>query len=124
MATIRKRGKRYHVQVRRKGQPQITKSFVQLDDARQWARSMEVKADRRELPIDPKALDKLTLGELVERYRDTVVPKKRGAEIEACILNAFLRDYPKLCGKALQGSPLRTLQRIGMTGCRRSSPAP
>jgi hypothetical protein len=51
--------------------------------------------------LTPRPWTRLTLRELVERYRDAVVPKKRGAEIEACILNAFLRDYPKLCGKAL-----------------------
>ncbi len=33
MATIRKRGAKYEVQVRRKGQASVTKSFIQLDDA-------------------------------------------------------------------------------------------
>jgi integrase len=36
-------------------------------------------------------LDSLTLGELVTRYRDTVVVSKRSASVEIVILNAFLR---------------------------------
>jgi hypothetical protein len=51
---------------------------------------MEVQADRRNLPPDAKALQKITLGELVTRYRDTISPKKRTAKHERIILGAFL----------------------------------
>lgn len=106
MATIRKRGTRYQVQVRRLGQS-VAKSFVNLSDAKQWARTMEVAADRRELP-NPKALQGVTLRELIERYRDKVLPRKRGAcGFETIILNAFLRDYPKLANKALSAVTLK-----------------
>jgi len=53
---------------------------------------METVADRRGLPIDLKLLDRLTVADVVKRYRDTVVPRKRAREIETNILNAFLRD--------------------------------
>jgi hypothetical protein len=59
-------------------------------DAEAWARQMEVQVDRRDLPSDPKALQRVTLGQLVERYRDTVSVKKRGHEVERIVLNAFL----------------------------------
>ena len=91
MATIRARGDKYHVQVRRKGHRSINRSFHSLKDARAWARQTEVQADRRELPADPKALERITLGQLVERYRDTVSIRKRTATHERIILNAFLR---------------------------------
>jgi integrase len=52
---------------------------------------MEVQADRQDLPGDPKALQRVTLGELVARYRDTVTARKRGYEVERIVLNAFLR---------------------------------
>jgi hypothetical protein len=42
---------------------------------RGWARQMEVQADRRELPDDPRELQRVTLGQLVERYRETVGQK-------------------------------------------------
>lgn len=56
MASIRKRGDKYHVQVRRVGQASVTKSFREQRDARAWARLMEVKADKGDLLADPKIL--------------------------------------------------------------------
>lgn len=76
MATIRKRRGKYEVQVRHIGQPQVSKSFHELKDAKVWARMMEVRADRHDLPTDRKALH-TTLGELVAKYRDTVSVHKR-----------------------------------------------
>src|SRR5262245_61991454 len=90
MATIRKRGRKYQVQVRRIGLRPVAASFHHLKDAQAWARYMEVKADRRDLPPDPNALRGITLGELVARYRDTVSPRKRTAQAERIVLNAFL----------------------------------
>jgi hypothetical protein len=71
MATIRRRGKKYEGQIRRAGQRRISKSFHALTDARAWARQMEVRADRRDLPADGKVLAGLTLADIVIRYRDT-----------------------------------------------------
>jgi len=70
MPTIRKRGqglKKYRVQVRRIGSPPLSKTFHLLKDARAWATQMELQADRRELPPNPKALQEVTLGELAHR---------------------------------------------------------
>lgn len=99
MASIRQRKGKWQVQVRRKGQPARCRSFHHKKDAQVWAREMELKADRQELPEDPKLLDGVTLGDLVRRYRDTVTPRKRGQEIETIVLNAFLR-HP-ICSKRL-----------------------
>lgn len=92
MATIRKRGDKWHIQIRRKGSPHITRSFTRKSDALEWARHGEITADRRGLPSDPKLLERLTVSDLVTRYRDEIVPQKRGREIETIILNAFLRS--------------------------------
>jgi hypothetical protein len=99
MATIRKRGTKWQVQIRRHGFPSIARSFSKKSDAAEWARHWEAKADRNELPANTKILDSISLGDLVQRYRNEVVPKKRGAEIETIILNAFLRD--PICRKKL-----------------------
>jgi len=64
MATIRKRGDKYHVQFRRQGFAPVTKSFIQHADAKEWARMMETKADRHELAPTRKELTDTTLGEL------------------------------------------------------------
>ena len=91
MASIRKHRDKWQVQIRRKGRGALSRSFHVLKDAEEWARHMEVLADRGDLPADPAALRRITLGQLVERYRDTVSPRKRTHEGERLALNAFLR---------------------------------
>ena len=104
MATIRKRGTKWQVQVRRTGFPSVSRTFHNRKDAGVWARQMELRADRSELPSDAKLLQRITLGQLVERYRDTVSIKKRGYDVERIVLTAFLR-HP-ICRKSI--AQLRT----------------
>ena len=91
MATIRKRKDKWQVQIRRKGSGAASRSFLALKDAEAWARHMESRADRGDLPARPDALRGVTLGQLVERYRDNVSPRKRTYVAERLVLNAFLR---------------------------------
>ena len=91
MATIRKRKSKWQVQIRRKGHGALSRSFQVLKDAEEWARHMERLADRGDLPADPAALRGVTLGQLVERYRDTVSPRKRTHGAEKLALDVFLR---------------------------------
>ena len=65
MATIRKRGNRWQVQVRRAGHPPTSSNFLSRKDAEAWARQTEVEVDRTALPHDPRHLERHTLGELV-----------------------------------------------------------
>jgi hypothetical protein len=76
MATIRKRGDRWHVQVRRKGSPSVTRSFLKKSDAQTWARHTESIVDKHGLPPDRAVLDQVTIAELFIRYRDEVIPNK------------------------------------------------
>ncbi|MGS1094075.1 site-specific integrase [Aquamicrobium terrae] len=99
MATIRKKRDKYHVQIRRKGIAPLSKTFALLADAKEWARHQERLADRGELGPDRKELERITLGELVQRYLEEVVPSKKAADIERIMLEAFLRH--KICKKRL-----------------------
>jgi len=99
MATIRKRGRKYEVQIRRLGVRHLSKSFHLHDDAQAWAREMEVRADRGDLPSDKRVLRHLTLGQLVIRYRDTVSMGKRSWDREHYFLTAFSK-HP-ICSKRL-----------------------
>lgn len=99
MATIRKRNGKFQVQVRRRGYPDLSRAFHLLRDAKEWARHIETQADRRELAPDRRQLERQTLGDLVIRYRNEIVPRKKGAEIETIILSRFLR-HP-ICRKKL-----------------------
>jgi integrase len=104
MATIRKRGQKYQVQVRRNGHRSITRSFHTFRDADAWARQTEVQADRRELPPDPNRLRAITLGQLITRYKDTVSIRKKTRDRERIMLDALLRR--PICSLCL--SDLRT----------------
>ena len=93
MASIRKRGNRWHVQVRRAGQPAQTRSFLHKADAERWARQMETEADRTDLPPDRKQLKSITVADLLQRYVDEVLPKKRHStqRVEAEMLHRLKR---------------------------------
>lgn len=93
MATIRKlRSGKFEVQIRRKGQSPISRSFQLKSDADQWARHMETKADRGDLPTPVKVLDGYTVKAILERYRDEITVRKRSADTETYLLDAFIRQ--------------------------------
>lgn len=99
MASIAKCRDKFQVRVRRKGLPTLTKTFMRMSDAREWANLQERQIDRGELGLDRKVLETVSLADLITRYRDEIVPTKKGREIETIILNAFLR-HP-ICKKVL-----------------------
>lgn len=91
MASIRKRNNKYHVQIRRSGFKSITKSFHKHSDAIEWARAMEVKLDRGDMPVSRKELSSIKISTIIERYRDEISVKKKSHNSEKFILNAFLK---------------------------------
>jgi integrase len=91
MATIRRRGTTWQVQVRRQGHATLSRTFRLKADAEQWARQKEAEIDRGELPVDTRILRSYTLAQLLERYAAIVVPRKRGADREHYMLRVVLR---------------------------------
>ncbi|WP_230534366.1 tyrosine-type recombinase/integrase [Microvirga roseola] len=82
MATIRKRGSSWHVQIRRQGYPPLTKTFSSRTDAAIWARDTERAIDRAELPVGHRELKSATVRDLLKRYELEITTKKRGADRE------------------------------------------
>ena len=82
MASIRKRGSSWQVQVRRDGFPALSKTFSTKADAVAWAREKERAIDLAELPTTLRDLKGITVGDLLLRYEQSVTPTKRGAEVE------------------------------------------
>jgi len=72
MATFIKRGGKYQVVIRRKGFPTSCRSFRFKSDAEEWARHMDTKADRGDLPTSIKVLDAFKVKDILERYRDEI----------------------------------------------------
>ena len=104
MATIRKHRQKWQVQVRRAGARPCSKTFQFRRDAEEWGREMERRADRQDLPQDMKVLQQTTLGNLVDRYVNTITVKKRGAHFEGVVLRRFMCH--QICSRQL--SELRT----------------
>jgi len=90
MATIRRRGRTWQVRVRRHGLRPLARTFRTKADADLWARQRAAEIDRGDLPVDHRILRSLTLGALLERYRDQITPQKRGADRERYKLRVLL----------------------------------
>jgi integrase len=82
MASITKRGEyQYQAQVRRTGYPTKSKTFETRKDAEKWARDIETQMDKS-LYKDRRQIEQTTLGQALERYRQTVTSTKRGRVAE------------------------------------------
>ena len=102
MASFRKRASnRWQAQVRRKGYPPQSKTFVTRAAAVQWVRSIEYEMDQG-LFVSRNEAETTTVAELLNRYLQEFTVQKRGAGPEAyrvqpcCVIplrNASLRQY-------------------------------
>ena len=80
MATIRKRGSRYNVQIRKEGYPSVTKTFTRISIARKWANSIEADMERR---IHVEVPDQTTVGELLKRDQTQILPPTKVSKWKA-----------------------------------------
>ena len=99
MATIRKRGSRYHAQVRRSGFPSQTQSFSTRKLADEWVRATETKMDQG-LFTDLSNAKQTTFGELLSSYLTDVTSKRRkepSRKVERTTIKRIIRDEPELC---------------------------
>lgn len=87
IASIGKRGDKWHVHICRKDHPTVCKSLSLLKDAQTWAKNTELKLERGE------ALGRETvlLSKLLQRYLTSVSPLKKGHTQEISRLNAWLK---------------------------------
>jgi len=92
MATIRKRGLRWQVQVRRDGTRPVSKSFVVKDDAVRWARQQELAVDRGEL-TNKEAEASASFSALLDRYEAVITPTKRSYRSEQAHLRQIRRYF-------------------------------
>ena len=92
VATIRKRGNKFQVQIRLYKDYRLiseSKSFSSKLEAIKWA---EIRENQIKSNIENKLDASKTLREAIERYRDIITPEKRGAQWETLRINAMLRN--------------------------------
>jgi integrase len=90
MASFSYRNNRWQVRVRRKGHPTETRSFATRQDAEKWARALEADMDRGAYTPLGEA-QRVTLGDLIERYLIEVTPTLKGAKEDTIRLRAMMR---------------------------------
>lgn len=82
MASIRKRGDKWQVQIRRSGCQPIARSFSKRELAVSWMRQKEFEIERGDLSVFSRSLQTTTLADILERYEREVTTKKRGCASE------------------------------------------
>ena len=90
MASFRKQGTSWQARVRRRGYPVEIKSFPTKAEAERWARAIEGEMDRGEFVSRTEA-EQTTFGGVIQRYMESITPKKRGHVDETIRLKATLR---------------------------------
>jgi hypothetical protein len=140
MATLRKRGDKWHTQVRLKGHPAITKSFFLKSDAEAWGRQQEVALEcgdqpaalpqhslNRSVPshsrLDvPDVPSGVTLGSLLVRYEAEVVSRKRSAPSEGYMISTIKKAIGTIPLEMLTASVLARYRDTRLMVVRRGVP--
>ena len=95
MAHIRKWRKRYKVEIRKKGFPNINRCFIDLKTARRFARDVESQMDRNVFE-DYSVASGTSLKDILVRYRDEKTAVKKGAKEETSKINLLIRHQISL----------------------------
>ena len=82
MPSIFKVGDRWRAQVRRKGHPTLSENFKTKQDAQRWAREKEHEIDKGK---STPAGVRLTVGGIIQRYRDSMTEGKLGRDKKLCL---------------------------------------
>ena len=109
MATIRRRGKTYHVQIRKVGYPPVTKSFSSITVARKWTKATEADMERR---LSVSVPNRLTVGDLLERYESEVIPTHKGSRREIYKSRTLRKNFSKIRLCDLSPSDVRQYRDI------------
>lgn len=81
MATFRKRGDRWRVEVALKGAPRLSKTFRVKAQAQDWARKTEDQI-RQGIYIDRGEAERMTVADLLETYEREITHRKKSAKKE------------------------------------------
>lgn len=111
MASIQKRGASWRAVIRRTGHTTQIKTFPTKHAAEAWARKIEREMDAAEF-VDHRSY-KETARTLLERYRDEVTPRKKGARWERTRLNMLMRA-------AMMDKPVNKITRQDVVAWRDS----
>jgi len=116
MGSIRQRKGRYQVQVRRKGYPTRTNSFLTLRDAQRWERTQELEIDT--LPPGHPPLCGKHVSDLIGQFQTSVLPTLKGQKQEGSRLRRINAEFGSVLAQELRNHHLaayrdRRLREVG-----------
>lgn len=88
MATYRKRGEYWQVQIRKRGHPPQSRTFDTKAQGQRWAVMVEREMDERGITSGKN----ITAEQMLEKYRDEVCPLHRGEREDVVRINRVIRD--------------------------------
>lgn len=91
MASFRKRSNGWQARIRRKGYPDLTKTFSTRSEANAWARQVESDIDKGSFVSRIEA-ENTTLFQLLNRYLNEITPHKKHFKVEVCRIKAWLKN--------------------------------
>ena len=94
MATITKRKSGKWTAEVRTHKKYISKTFIKKVNASKWAKEIEYQLDREQYE-DFSDSAKLSLGDILIRYRDEITPTKKSKDTETYKINLMLRQKSK-----------------------------
>lgn len=104
MASIRKRGERWHVQIRRQGTSSISKSFTTKTDAKAWG--LQTEALVESCGYQKAAHNLKTLECLLVEYRDDRLRLVSPSSLKPNKRESLACDNPSFCWYSLNVSGL------------------
>jgi integrase len=90
MASFRQHGNGWQGRIRRRGYPDITKTFETKADAEIWARSVESGIDKGQF-VSINEAQRTNLGDVIARYLVEVTPTMKGVTEDTIRLKAIMR---------------------------------
>ena len=94
---------KWRVQFRHRGLRPVAKSFNGKAEAARWARLMESEFDRG-VSIDRTEGERITIGELVDRYLVEITPAKKSASREVLRLHSGSKSFSGIASKSLEST--------------------
>ena len=101
------KGGKWRALIRRNHQS-ISKVFLTKGSASAWAKDTELKIEKESYE-DFRDSASITLGNLIERYRDEITPNKKSTKNESYKLNFLLRHPIARC-KILRLTPRKVIE--------------
>lgn len=116
MASIRKHGNKWQARVRRKGHPEIVKSFFNKSDSERWARIAESEMDRGVF-VSRHEAESTSLAQALSRYREEISVHKKGAIRESYRIRLWERsNISQLALATIKGADIAKWRDIRIGG--------